>query len=150
MRTSHWIVMLFASLPLAGAEAFAQPYGAGPAGSIPGSSMAGRVRGVPRPDSGVRIPNADVFGDEFEERAFGRDVDDSYLRPKVGNRNQRSRSIEERATDGRSELGTINSGAFARQGPGAIGGSSVTRGANSGRVPHLGRGGRARIVPSQR
>lgn len=141
MRT---LAALLAGLSVWGTDVMAQPYDPGPAGTIPGSSMAGKVRGAPQPGGSRAIPNADVFGDEFEERAFGRDYDDSYLRPRVRQGIRSGRSNEERATEGRSGLGTINAGEFARQGPRAIGRSSVTRSGG------FSRGGRARIVVPQR
>ena len=132
---------LLAGFVLPGNTAFAQAFGNGPPGTLPGSSMSGaRIVGAPPRPRANRVPNARVFGDTAEERAFGRDVDDSYIRPKVRTGIRSGRSSEETATSGRSELNPINSGAYARQGPAAIGASSVTRGSS------LSRGGRARIV----
>lgn len=123
--------------------AFSQPFEPGPAGTPVGSSMSGLRIGPHKAPRQHGIPNADPFGDEAEERAFGRDYDDSYLRPRIGRAGD-AVSNEERATEGRSDLNEVNAGAFARDGQTAIGQSQVTR-------PSLrGRGGRARIVLPQR
>lgn len=121
----------------------AQPFDPGPGFSVPGSSMAGaRIDGAPRTRANPRIHQAPIVGDTVEERYYGRDYDDSYLRPRVP-RPGKARSNEATATDGRADLNTINAGEFATEGPNAIGSSTVTRGSS------LGRGGRARIVPSK-
>lgn len=142
-QTTRWATALvLAGLTLSGGQALAQAFGSGPAGTPTGSSMSGaRIVGAPPPLRGNRVPNARVFGDTAEERAYGKDYDDSYIRPKVRTGLRSGASNEERATEGRSELNTINSGAFSRQGPSAIGRSAVTRGS------YYSRGGRARIVP---
>ena len=135
------IAMILAGVILPAGDVQAQAFGPGPAGTPVGSSMAGaRIVGAPRPARGNRIPNADVFGDEAEERAFGKDFDDSYIRPKIRRGTRPERTLDERATEGRSDLNPISSGAYARQGPSAIGRSAVTRGSS------FSRGGRARIV----
>lgn len=122
-----------------GGLAFAQAFGPGPAGTPVGSSMSGLRIGPQKAQRPHGVPNADPFGDEAEERAFGRDYDDSYLRPRIGG-SRDPVSNEERATEGRSDLNGVNAGAFATEGPNAVGASPVTR-------PSLGgRGGRARIV----
>lgn len=123
-------------LVLAGfsAEAGAQAFGPGPPGIAVGSSMSGkRIVGAPRATGGPRIPNADVFGDEVEERRFGRDYDDSYLRPEIRTF-ERDSSTERRAIEGRSSLGGVGAGVFARDGATGIGRSAVTRPSSSGRA----------------
>ena len=65
-----------AALMMLGASpAVAQPFDPGPRISVPGSSVSGmRIDGAPkRPTRG--IPNAPVFGDTVEERAYGRDYE---------------------------------------------------------------------------
>ena len=126
---------------LSGGPALAQAFGPGPAGTPVGSSMSGLRIGPQKARRPHGIPNADPFGDEAEERAFGRDYDDSYLRPRIG-RSRDPVSNEERATEGRSDLNDVNAGAFATEGPDAIGASPVTRPSLRGGS----RGGRARIV----
>ncbi|NDW05124.1 hypothetical protein [Jiella pacifica] len=117
---------------IAAAPATAQPFDPGPGISVPGSSMAGaKIGGAPqRPNVGIK--NAPVFGDTVEERYYGRDYDDSYLRPKIPNGASGAGETERRASEGNSRLDGINSGTFAREGPGAIGSSAVTRGRSSG------------------
>ncbi|UIJ72298.1 hypothetical protein [Aurantimonas sp. HBX-1] len=114
--------------------ALAQAFDPGPIGSVPGSSVSGmRIDGAPRRAAGPRVPGADVFGDTVEERVYGKDYDDSYLRPVVPRGGAASgATIERRATEGRSDLNDINAGDFARSGPNAIGGSAVTRGGSGG------------------
>ncbi|KQT47479.1 hypothetical protein ASG43_10260 [Aureimonas sp. Leaf454] len=127
-------LLAFAALAATALPASAQAFGPGPAGIPVGSSMAGaRIGGAPPPQNNRRIPNADVFGDEAEERAFGRDYDDSYLRPKVGTF-PRDGVTERRAIEGRSSLNGLGAGVFAREGPSAIGGSAVTRPSSKGRA----------------
>jgi hypothetical protein len=117
------------SLPAA-----AQAFGPGPAGIPTGSSMSGaRIGGAPPPQNNRRIPNADVFGDEAEERAFGRDYDDSYLRPVI-RKFPRDGTAARRAIEGRSALDGVGAGVFAGEGPSAIGRSSVTRPSSNGRA----------------
>ena len=131
---------LISCLPAAG---LAQPFDPGPGFIVPGSSMSGaRIDGAPRTRSTPAIPNAPIFGDTAAERYYGREFDDSYLRPRVP-RGAPERSNEETATQGRAELNTINAGEFARSGPNAIGRSAVTRGSSRSR------GGRARIAPAR-
>jgi len=103
-------------------------------GDVPGRSMSGLpIVGALPPPAGPRIPGARVFGDTVEERAYGRDFDDSYLRPVVP-RFGRGANVpnELRAMEGRSDLNSVNAGAFARGGPSAIGRSAVTRGRSPG------------------
>ncbi|MER0236548.1 hypothetical protein [Fulvimarina sp. MAC8] len=138
------------ALGLFSIEALAQPYGPGPAGTLPGTSMAGaRIIGAPTPAPGIQ--GARIFGDTNAERRFGRAYDDSYLRPKVV-QPESGNSAARRAVEGRSDLNGISAGTFAREGATAIGRSSVTRGRSMGRrlvVPepkgHPARGGRAII-----
>ena len=135
------IAAVLMGLALSGGEAGAQAFGSGPPGTPTGSSMSGaRIVGAPKPGHGRRIPNAKVFGDTAEERAYGKDYDDSYIRPKIRTGVRSGRTNEETATEGRAGLDPINSGAYARQGPSAIGRSAVTHGSS------FSRGGRARIV----
>lgn len=108
-------------------ETVAQPYEPGPLGRVPGSSVSGmRIDGAPRVRRNVDIPRAKVFGDTVEERAYGREYDDSYLRPKIV-QPRAAPPVELRATEGRSDLNTINSGVFSRSDPGVISRSGVTR-----------------------
>ena len=126
--------IVFFTLALIAAPAVAQPFDPGPGISVPGSSMAGaRIGGAPqKPVVGIR--NAPVFGDTVEERYYGRDYDDSYLRPKIPRNANGTGETERRAIEGNSRLDGIGAGTFAREGPGAIGSSSVTRGRSGG--PH--------------
>ncbi|WP_058371597.1 hypothetical protein [Fulvimarina pelagi] len=131
-------------------SALAQPYGPGPAGTLPGTSMAD----IPIVGAPVRRPGiagAEIFGDTNAERQFGKPYDDSYLKPKVP-RLEGGNSAAKRAVEGRSDLNSVSAGIFAREGPAAIGRSSVTRGQSRGRpqvIPrpnnHPARGGRAII-----
>jgi len=116
------------------ASAFAQAFDPGPMGDVPGMSMSGLpIVGTPQPPAGPRIPGARVFGDTVEERAYGRDFDDSYLRPVVPRFGRDADMPNElRAMEGRSDLNSVNAGAFARSGPTAIGRSAVTRGRSPG------------------
>ncbi|KAB0679290.1 hypothetical protein [Aureimonas leprariae] len=135
------LLLLAAMLPL---PALAQPFEPGPTSSVPGSSMAGaRIDGAPPTRAGPRIKDAPIFGDTVEERAYGREYDNSYLRPRVP-RPDGERSNEAVATQGRADLNPVNAGEFATGGPNAIGASSVTRGSS------FSRGGRARIVAPAR
>ena len=110
----------------AATPAAAQPFEAGPPGTVVGSSMANAPLAGQRSLGTPRIPNAPVFGDTVEERAWGRDFDDSHLTPKV-RRAREAPPIALRAYEGRSTLDAARADAFARSGPTAIGGSSVTR-----------------------
>ncbi len=123
---------LLAALLLPGA-ALAQAYDPGPMGDVPGSSASGmRIGGSPAAPAGPRIRGADVFGDTVTERAYGKNFDDSYLKPKVPRSRGAQPSTAERAVEGRSDLNGISAGSFARQGPGAVGRSAVTRGRSVG------------------
>jgi hypothetical protein len=123
---------LLAALLLPGA-ALAQAYDPGPMGDVPGSSASGmRIGGSPAAPTGPRIRGADVFGDTVTERAYGKNFDDSYLKPKVPRSRGAQPSTAERAVEGRSDLNGISAGSFARQGPGAVGRSAVTRGRSVG------------------
>ncbi|MBC6716812.1 hypothetical protein H9Q09_11405 [Aurantimonas sp. DM33-3] len=123
---------LLAALLLPGA-ALAQAYDPGPMGDVPGSSASGmRIGGSPAAPAGPRIRGADVFGDTVTERAYGKNFDDSYLKPKGPRSRAAQPSTAERAVEGRSDLNGINAGSFARQGPGAVGRSEVTRGRSAG------------------
>ena len=126
-------------------ESLAQPFGPGPAGTIPGTSSAGQriVGAPPPPSSGPRIPNAEVFGDTVLERRYGRDFDDSYLRPEVP-QPQAGNSATEQAIQGRSGLGNPAADFYSRQGPSAIGRSGISRTESRGRR-HPAEGGRAII-----
>lgn len=116
------------------ASASAQAFGPGPPGIPVGSSMSGaRIVGAPKHARGPRIPNADIFGDEAGERLLGHDYDDSYLHPEI-RRFERETSTEARAIEGRSSLGAIGAGVFAREGATGIGKSSVTRPSSNGRA----------------
>lgn len=121
-------------LALLGTPAMAQPFDPGPGISVPGSSMAGaKIGGAPpRPNIGIR--NAPVFGDTVEERYYGRDYDDSYLRPKIPKGASGAGETARRAIEGKSRLDGIGADSFAREGPGAIGSSAVTRGRSGGRA----------------
>ncbi|BDA86290.1 hypothetical protein Sa4125_38320 [Aureimonas sp. SA4125] len=130
------------ALALGTGEAAAQAFEPGPPGTPTGTSMAGAsIVGAPKLPRGNRIPNARVFGDTAEERAYGRDFDDSYITPEVPRGIGRKTTNPARA--GRSDIDPTSAGDFARGGPAAIGQSSVTRGSSFSRGS---RGGRARIV----
>ena len=129
MHTRKGLVLagLTAVAAVLATETVAQPYEPGPLGRVPGSSVSGmRIDGAPRVRRNVDIPRAKVYGDTVEERAYGREFDDSYLRPKVV-QPRAAPPVELRATEGRSDLNTINSGVFSRSDPGVISRSGVTR-----------------------
>lgn len=131
-----------AVLLLAASPVLAQAFGPGPMGTVPGSSMAGApIGGSPRLRPRNQIPNAPVFGDTVEERAYGREFDDSYLRPVVPRPDLGGDETAIRATRGRSTVEQDNAGAFARSDPSAINQSGVTRPIAPPR--------RARIVPNK-
>ncbi|MFD2238401.1 hypothetical protein [Aureimonas populi] len=125
--TRKWAIAgALALLAAGGSHAWAQPFESGPPGTVVGTSQSGaRVGGAVRLNT-PRVPNARVFGDTVEERAWGRDYDDSHLRPRVP-RATADTPIELRAREGSSRLDSGRAGSFAREGPRAIGGSSVTR-----------------------
>ncbi|KQT85204.1 hypothetical protein [Aurantimonas sp. Leaf443] len=116
--------------------ALAQAFGTGPIATVPGSSVSGmRIDGAPVLPKGRQIPNVRVFGDTVEERAYGRDYDDSYLRPRIPNVGRDladEGAIELRAREGRSALDPSTAGVYARDGAASIGGSAVTRGRSQG------------------
>ncbi|WP_185983873.1 hypothetical protein [Aureimonas mangrovi] len=114
---------LAASPPLA---ALAQPFEAGPPGTVVGSSMSGQRIGPPSAPLSPRIANPDVFGDTVEERSWGRDYDDSHLWPVIPTP-RAAPSTEMRAFEGQSRLDPARAGTFSRSGPAAIGSSEVTR-----------------------
>ena len=123
-------IALLSLFMLVTVEVSAQPLGPGPAGTLPGTSMAdlpiiGAPRGVPG------IPGAKIFGDTNAERRFGKPFDDSYLRPKIV-RPDAGNSAARQAIEGRSDLNGVSADIFAREGPSAIGGSAVTRGQSRG------------------
>ncbi|MCQ8783188.1 hypothetical protein [Mangrovibrevibacter kandeliae] len=120
--------------------ALAQAFDPGPPGTVVGSSMAGKRIGPYTPRTQPRIKGARVFGDTVEERAYGRDYDDSYLTPEIPVFRSQSDRDALRASQGRSRLDDASAGAYARSGPSAIGGSAITR-------PGSQRSHRAVIVP---
>ncbi|MDY8109017.1 hypothetical protein U0C82_07655 [Fulvimarina sp. 2208YS6-2-32] len=134
------------------AGTLAQPLGPGPAGTLPGTSMADLpIVGAPRTRPG--IPGAEIFGDTNAERRYGKPFDDSYLRPKVI-RPDAGNSAARQAILGRPDLNGVSAEIFAREGPSAIGGSAISRGQSRGRDlrrtappqrPHPATGGRAII-----
>lgn len=133
--------LLLATLCLAAAPAMAQPYGFGPPGMPAGTSMSGAQIGNYRsPRAGVAIPDAPVFGDTPVERTYGRDVDDSFLRPRVPKPDADGRTTRLRAAQGRATIGPDTAGDFARSDPSVINRSGVTRPISPPR--------RARIVPN--
>ena len=120
--------VLLAVLLLPGG-ALAQAFDPGPMGDVPGTSASGaRIGGAPSRPAGPRIRGADVFGDTVPERAYGRNFDNSYLKPKIPRTDAADQpSAAERAVEGRSDLNGISAESFARQGPNAAGSSAVTR-----------------------
>ncbi|MEX6508250.1 hypothetical protein [Jiella sp. M17.18] len=130
------LTTLLAPTALAPTDALAQPFDPGPPPGVPGSSMSGMtIGGAPPQPDGVRIRGAHVFGETVEQRAYGRDYDDSYLHPDIaGGKRGKAPTTEERAMEGRGDLNGVNAGSFARGGPAAIGRSTVTRGRSTG--PH--------------
>ncbi|MBP0614058.1 hypothetical protein [Jiella mangrovi] len=125
-------LILLAAAVFMAVPAFPQPFDPGPRISVPGSSVSGmRIDGAPpKPSRGIR--NAPVFGDTVEERAYGRDYDNSYLNPRIPRGVHDEDTIEMRARQGDRRLDPGRAGAFARCGPGAIGASEVTRGRTKG------------------
>ncbi|WP_156417985.1 hypothetical protein [Aureimonas sp. AU4] len=132
---------LLLALGLLATPALAQPYGFGPPGTPAGSSMSGaRIGNYRSPRASVAIPDAPVFGDTPVERAYGRDVDDSFLRPRVPRPDADGTSTRLRAAEGRSTLQPDTAGDFARSDPSVLNRSGVTRPISPPR--------RARIVPN--
>ncbi len=121
--------------------ALAQPFDPGPPGVPVGSSMAGAViPGAPKLAPPLAIPNAPVFGDTPEERRYGRDYDDSYLRPHIPQPGADGSETRLRARAGRPDIRPETAGDFARSDGSVINRSGVTRPISPPR--------RARIVPS--
>ncbi|MBB3950687.1 hypothetical protein [Aureimonas jatrophae] len=129
------------TLCLLATPALAQPFGFGPPGTPAGSSMSGAQIGNYRsPRAGIAIPDAPVFGDTPVERAYGRDVDDSFLRPRVPRPDADGATTHLRAAEGRSTIRPDTAGDFARSDPSVLNQSGVTRPISPPR--------RARIVPN--
>ncbi|MEF2553022.1 hypothetical protein VQ042_16910 [Aurantimonas sp. A2-1-M11] len=127
-------IAFVAALLLPG-SALAQAFDPGPMGDVPGSSASGmRIGGGQPAPAGPRIRGADVFGDTVTERAYGKNFDDSYLKPRVPRpgSGEPQPSTAERAVEGRSDLNGLSADSFARQGPNAAGRSAVTRGRSAG------------------
>lgn len=120
----------------------AQPFDPGPMGTPTGSSMSGAPIGGFRPSRPpVAIPDARVFGDTVEERTYGRDIDDSYLKPRIPRPDADGSETRLRAAQGRSTVEADTAGDFARSDPSVINRSGVTR--------PISPNGRARIVPNK-
>ncbi|RIY00110.1 hypothetical protein D3218_12510 [Aureimonas flava] len=118
-------VALAASLA---AEAGAQPFDPGPPGISVGQSMSGApIAGYRPPSPPLAIPNAPVFGDTVQERAYGRDYDDSYLHPRIVRPDADGTSSRLRAAEGRSTIEPDTAGDFARSDGSVINRSGVTR-----------------------
>src|SRR3954469_13819101 len=97
--------LLALALTLGVGDAAAQAFGAGTPGTPVGSSMAGApIAGAPILPRGHQIPDARVFGDNAEERAYGQDFDDSYITPEVPRGIGRAGSNAARARAGRSNI----------------------------------------------
>jgi len=129
------LLVLGAAVPVA-----AQPFDPGPMGTPVGSSMSrAPIAGHRAVAPPLAIPNAPVFGDTVEERTYGRDYDNSYLRPRVARPDADGASTRLRAAEGRSSIQPDTAGDFARSDPGVINRSGVTR--------PISPPGRARIVP---
>lgn len=125
---SHAAFAAVAGLVLAAAPAVAQPFDPGPPGISVGQSMSGAPIGGYRPvRRPLSIPNAPVFGDTVEERAYGRDYDNSYLKPRVVRPDVDGTSTRLRAAEGRSSIGPDTAGDFARSDGSVINKSAVTR-----------------------
>lgn len=136
------VLALCASL-LSASGAFAQPFDPGPPGTPVGSSMSGaRIGGAPKTRAPLAIPNARVFGDTVEERAYGRDYDNSYLTPRIPQPDADGSSTRLRAGEGRPALDSSRAGDFARSDGSVINKSGVTRPISPPR--------RARIVPNSK
>ena len=114
--------------PLLAGPALAQPFDPGPQGAVVGQSMSGApIGGYRAPSRPLSIPNAPVFGDTVEERTYGRDYDNSYLRPRVRQPDADGTSSRLRAAQGRSSIGPDTAGDFARSDGSVINQSGVTR-----------------------
>ncbi|WP_019998057.1 hypothetical protein [Aureimonas ureilytica] len=126
---------------LGSGAARAQPFDPGPPGTPVGSSMSGAViPGAPRVRTPLAIPNAPVFGDTVEERQYGRDYDNSYLKPRIPRPDADGTSTRLRAREGDPAIGPDRAGDFARSDGSVINKSGVTRPLTPPR--------RARIVPN--
>ena len=126
---------------LPASAALAQPFDPGPPGTPVGSSMSGAtIAGAPKTRTPLAIPNAPVFGDTVEERAYGRAYDNSYLRPRIHQPDADGSSTRLRALEGSSTLDSTRAGDFARSDGSVINKSGVTRPISPPR--------RARIVPN--
>lgn len=135
--TCWWI----GALATLAAPALAQPFDPGPMGTPVGSSMSGApIAGHQRERPPLAIGNAPVFGDTVEERTYGRDYDNSYLRPRVAKPDADGASTRLRAAEGRSTIEPDTAGDFARSDGSVINKSGVTRPISPPR--------RARIVKS--
>ncbi|WP_062210191.1 hypothetical protein [Aureimonas sp. AU12] len=132
---------LVTSLAAAGA-ANAQAFDPGPMGTPVGSSMSGARIGGSKPSRPpLVIQNAPVFGDTVEERTYGRDYDNSYLKPRIPRPDADGSQTRLRAAEGRSTIEADTAGDFARSDPSVINRSGVTR--------PISPNGRARIVPNK-
>lgn len=128
MTIRHFAALAVATWLMPMATAIAQPFDPGPPGTSVGQSMSGAPIGGYRPLSRpLSIPNAPVFGDTVEERAYGRDYDNSYLRPRVVRPDADGNSTRLRAAEGRSSIGPDTAGDFARSDGSVINKSGVTR-----------------------
>ncbi len=136
------LAVLSALSALLRGAAMAQPFDPGPPGTPVGSSMSGAViPGAPRVRSPLAIPNAPVFGDTVEERQYGRDYDNSYLKPRIPRPDADGSSTRLRAREGDPAIGPDRAGDFARSDGSVINESGVTRPLTPPR--------RARIVPNK-
>ncbi|WP_156421271.1 hypothetical protein [Aureimonas sp. AU40] len=134
-------LLLALGLALMGGMAQAQPFDPGPPGTPVGSSMSGAsIAGAPKVRAPLAIPNAPVFGDTVEERQYGRDYDNSYLKPRIPRPDADGTSTRLRAREGDPAIGPDRAGDFARSDGSVINESGVTRPLTPPR--------RARIVPN--
>lgn len=132
---------LLLGLSLIATPSLAQPYGFGPPGLPAGTSFSGAQIGNYRsPRAPLAVPDAPVFGDTPVERAFGRDVDDSFTRPRVPRPDADGAQTRLRAAEGRSTIRPDTAGDFARSDPSVLNQSGATRPISPPR--------RARIVPN--
>ena len=132
---------LLVALGLIGSTAKAQPFDPGPPGTPVGSSMSGAaIGGSSKVRPPLAIAPAPVFGDTVEERTYGRDYDNSYLKPRIPRPDADGTSTRLRAAQGRSTIQSDTAGDFARSDGSIINKSGVTRPIAPPR--------RARIVPN--
>lgn len=129
MSQARRAVLTPLALLLAGsAPTLAQPFDPGPPGISVGQSMSGApIGGYKAPPRPLSIPNAPVFGDTVEERAYGRDYDNSYLKPRVRRPDADGTESRLRAAQGRSTIEPDTAGDFARSDGSVINQSGVTR-----------------------